>query len=362
MASIVLSAGGTGGHLFPAEALAAELLRRGHKVTIITDKRGHAFKSLGDSVAVHTVRAATLKPGLGNKLRAVIDMAKGIVEAFFVLLGTRPAVVVGFGGYPSVPGVFSAQALRIPTVIHEQNAVMGKANLFLSRRASGIAASFPGTRGLRTKQLKKTTVTGNPVRPAIVAVRDMPYQPPADAFRILITGGSQAATLFSDIIPAAMAQLPADMKPRLDVMHQAREADVARAEAAYAAAGIRAGVRTFFTDMPAQLAACHLFIGRSGASTVTELAVAGRPAIYVPLRHADMQQKYNAETVTNQGGGWLVMQEDFTPAALAALLVELIQNPQRLEKSAICAKNCGQPDGASRLADMVENTLQHEAS
>lgn len=357
MARIVLSAGGTGGHLFPAEALAEELLRRGHHVEIITDKRGHAFKSLGDRVKVHTVAAATLKPGITTKIRAVFAMAKGISQAFLLLTKIKPDVVVGFGGYPSFPGIFAAQALWLKNILHEQNAVLGKANLVLAGRATKIATSFDGTRGIKAAQNKKTIVTGNPVRKGVVAVRDVPYSAPTDIFRILVTGGSQAASAFSDIIPAAIATLPENIKPRIEVMHQAREADIAKTVAAYERAGVKAEIKTFFIDMSARLEKCHLFIGRSGASTVTELAVAGRPAIYIPLRHADMQQKYNAETVTNRGGGWLLMQEDATPAGLGALLLELIQNPAELEKSAICAKNCGQPDGAARLADTVETLL-----
>lgn len=357
MAKIVLSAGGTGGHLFPAEALAEELLGRGHDVTILTDKRGEAFKSLGDRVRVHTVSAATLKPGLLTKIKAVFDMARGILQSMSLLRRIKPDVVVGFGGYPSFPGVFASQVLHIKNVLHEQNAILGKANLFLADHASSIAASFPGTRGIKDKNQAKTSITGNPVRKSVVGVRDVPYQSPERDIRILITGGSQAASIFSDIIPKAVALLPEDLRARLDIMHQARPADVDRTESAYRETNVRAEIKPFFNDMAARLEKCHLFIGRSGASTVTELAVAGRPAIYVPLRHADMQQKYNAETVTNQGGGWMIMQEDFTPEKLSALLVEFVHNPAILEKSAACAKKCGQPDGASRLADLVEKTL-----
>lgn len=351
---IMLSAGGTGGHLFPAEALAGELLRRGHRVVIVTDKRGHAFKSLGDRAVIHTVRAATLKAGIVPKVKAVIDMGLGIVQAALLIRKYRPGVIAGFGGYPSFPAMFAGQMLGVPTVLHEQNAVLGKANHVLAARARAIATSLPETRGISVVNHPKTVLTGIPLRAPVVALHERGYVQPGDEVRILITGGSQAASVFGEIVPPAVALLPEPMKKRLFLMHQAREKDVASTAEKYRAAGIRAEVMPFFTDMAARLASSHLFIGRSGASSVAEAAMAGLPAIFVPLRHADMQQKHNALSVTEHGGGWLMMQEDFTPKALAEKLQELLEKPELLADAALKARACARPDAAALLCDLVE--------
>jgi UDP-N-acetylglucosamine--N-acetylmuramyl-(pentapeptide) pyrophosphoryl-undecaprenol N-acetylglucosamine transferase len=356
--TILLSAGGTGGHLFPAEALAQELLARGRRVVIVTDKRGHAFKSLSGDVRVHTVRAATLKPGIVNKIRAVAEMGIGIMQSAFLLLREKPACVVGFGGYPSFPAVFAAQVLGLPTILHEQNAVLGKANVMLAPRSVLIAESLPGTRGIKAGWKDKTVTTGNPVRAAIVGVRGRAYVPPDREFRILVTGGSQAASVFGEIVPQALGLLPPDMKARLSVVHQSKESETPQTLEKYQAAGIRAEVRPFFSDMAERLSSCHLFIGRSGASTVAELAAAGVPAILVPYPgHADMQQKHNAEALTARGGARLMMQPDFTPAALGQKVREMMENPAMLRNAAAAAKDCGRPDAAQRLADCVEKRI-----
>lgn len=355
---IVLAAGGTGGHLFPAEALAQELLARGHRVAIITDKRGHAFKSLGDRVEIHTVRAATLKPGIVAKIKAVADMGIGILQSFLLLRKFRPAVIVGFGGYPSFPGVFAGQLLKIPTILHEQNAVLGKANVWLADKAAKIATSLPGTTGVAAANQNKVVTTGNPVREGIIAVRDSNYDAPQTDLRLFITGGSQAAKVFSDVIPDAVQKLPHDMQQRLFVVHQCREDAIADTERRYRAAGIRNEIKSFFSDMPERLKTCHLFIGRAGASTVAEIATVGRPAIFVPYPgHQDMQQKRNAETISDKGGAWVMMQDTFTAAALADKLLEFMKNPEVLARAAAAAKSCGQPDAAKRLADLVENKI-----
>lgn len=357
--TIVLAAGGTGGHLFPAEALAQELINRGHKVVILTDKRGHAFKSLGDRAEIKTVRAAYLKGGFLSKLKAVFDMGVGIFQATLLLKKHNPQVIVGFGGYPSFPGVFAGQKLGIPTILHEQNAVLGKANVWLADKAIEIATSLPGTKGIKEKNLQKVTTTGNPVRAGIVAVRGEPYAADGEEIRILITGGSQAASVFGDVVPAAVGRLPDDMKQRLSVTHQSREDAVAATEEKYRQAGVKAEIKSFFNDMADRLKSCHLFIGRSGASTVAEVAVVGRPAIFVPYPgHADMQQKHNADVIADKGGAWVMMQESFTPEALAEKLKEFIADKSILEKAASAAKACGQPDAAKNLADVVEKRLR----
>ncbi|MDE2335762.1 MAG: UDP-N-acetylglucosamine--N-acetylmuramyl-(pentapeptide) pyrophosphoryl-undecaprenol N-acetylglucosamine transferase, partial [Alphaproteobacteria bacterium] len=318
--TIMLAAGGTGGHLYPAEALAEELLGHGHKIVIVTDKRGAAFRGLGGTAEILTVPAATFKAGLVNKIKAVFDILSGILQAARLLQRYKPALVIGFGGYPSFPAMFAAQGTGFKTLIHEQNAVLGKANLHLADKAAAIAAALQDTRGIKDKNKGKVAVTGNPVRPAIRAVRDIPYPPANGAFEIFITGGSTALTrVFNETVPAAIKLLPADLRARLHVVHQCRAAEAAATAARYRDAGVTAEIKEFFNDMPERLAACHLFIGRSGASTVAEITVAGRPAIFVPYAgHADRQQTYNAEPLAEKGGCLIIQQEDFTPQRLAA--------------------------------------------
>jgi len=351
--TIVLAAGGTGGHLYPAEALAQELLNRGHKVIIITDKRGTAFKRLGDKVQILCVRAATFKPGLISKIKAVRDIVFGIVQAAVCLGKIKPSLIIGFGGYPSYPTIFAGQRMGFPTLLHEQNAILGKANLHLADKAKVIATGLPDTHGIKPANQAKVTVTGNPVRAAICAARDKPYPSPTGIFEIFITGGSQAAKIFGEIIPAATAKLPDDIRKRLHVVHQSREDDIAATTERYRAAGVNAEIKSFFDDMPERLSACHLFIGRSGASTIAEIAVVGRPAIFVPLWHADRQQFLNAELLAQKNAAWVMVQETFTPQALE----RLIRNPSVLETAAAAAKSCGQPEAVKKLADLVEKNL-----
>lgn len=355
--TVVLSAGGTGGHLFPAEALAAELLKRGIKPVIFTDKRGHIFQSLGEDVVIHTLRSGYFKPGLPGKISAVFLIITGLVQAVSLLLEYKPSLVIGFGGYPSFPGVLAAQILRIPTIVHEQNAVLGKANLWLSKLVKHIAVSFSGTRGIPSAAEAKTVLTGNPVRSDILAVRQAPYLPPSDKIRLFITGGSQAAKIFSDLIPDALVLLPDDIKKRLKVVHQCREADIGIAKNKYQKADLHAEIRPFFSDMGEQLKSCHLFIGRSGATTVAEIAVAGRPAVFVPLLHADMQQKLNADTLAAKGGAWIIMQDQLTPDLLAKKIQELIQNPAQLAGTARICHSEGKPEAVQKLADLVQKYI-----
>lgn len=353
--TIVLSAGGTGGHLFPAEALARELLTRGYNVTIITDKRGHAFKSLGDDVRIHCVRAGTLKAGLMNKLRAVLNMGIGLIQAFFILLCQRPALVVGFGGYPSFPGVAAAQILFIPTLLHEQNAVLGKANLWLAPAAAHIALSIPHTKSLPEKYKNKSSITGNPVRPNILALRHIPFHNPTDKINILVTGGSQGAHFFSEIMPAAIQKLTLEERQKITIAQQARTEDIDATRKKYADMGISANVQPFFGNMAEALKNCHLFIGRAGASTVAEIAAIGRAALFVPHPgHADMQQKHNAEPLAQAGGAWLLLQNELTPDILSEKIRVIIEKPGLLGQMAAQTHGCGQPDATKALADRVE--------
>jgi len=355
-ATVVLAAGGTGGHMFPAEALARELLARGQKVVLVTDRRGNAFGDALPEVPVHRISADTLGRGLLGKARTALALTLGTIQARTLLRRLDPVLVVGFGGYPSFPAVYAAQRLRIPTALHEQNAVMGRANRMLAPRARLICTSFPDIQGLENADRPKTIRTGNPVRPAILALRDRPYPPLAadGSINILVTGGSQGAAIFGSIIPAAVAMLPEDLRMRLSIVQQARHENIEEARATYARLGVQAELAPFFRDMPERLAACHLVIARAGASTVAELTATGRPGLLVPYPFAtDDHQMANARAVAVEGGAWLMPQPDFTAEALAQRLAALLGDPTALTRAAAAAHGWGTPDAAARLADAV---------
>lgn len=356
---IALAAGGTGGHVFPAEALAAELTRRGHRPVLVTDRRGSGYERRFPGIEVVRVRAATFAGrGALGKLMAAAEIGLGAWEARRALRALGPAAVVGFGGYPSLPTMLAAGTLGLPTVVHEQNARLGRVNRLLAARAKAVAASFEDMQGLRAEDAAKVTLTGNPVRPAIVALRDQPYSAPAAAaaVRILILGGSQGATVLSDVVPQALIGLPAALRARLSVAQQCRAEDLARVRAAYAYARMDVELAAFFDDVPARLAACHLAITRAGASTVSELNVIGRPAILVPYRHAaDDHQTANAMSAVTAGAAKMLAADGFTPAALADTVTALLADGAGLEAMAAAARGLGRADAAARLADLVES-------
>lgn len=351
---VILSAGGTGGHMFPAFALARALLVRNIPVILITDARGAKYRDQYPDIPFHVVRAETLRPGIVSKLKLLRDLAIGTGQAFIFLKKKNPRAVVGFGGYPSFPAVIAAQALRIPTIIHEQNAVLGKANKWLAAGATRIALSLPDKSGVPEKLRGKAIVTGNPVRADIAAVGAKAYAPPDDVFRLLVLGGSQGASVFSSVVPEAIGLLPDDMKRRIEIVQQCRAADLGAARHAYDLLGLNARLETFVNDVPAQLAACHLLIARSGASTVTEAAVAGRPALFVPYpHHKDQQQKANARILVNAGAARLLDEKTITPARLAKELEELMGNPALLAAMAASARKALAVDADKRLAEAI---------
>ncbi|MBI3275223.1 MAG: UDP-N-acetylglucosamine--N-acetylmuramyl-(pentapeptide) pyrophosphoryl-undecaprenol N-acetylglucosamine transferase [Methylocystis sp.] len=300
---IVLAAGGTGGHLFPAEALAHALSARGVAIELVTDARALRYGGAFPARAMHTISAATPRGGSAlARLTAIAKLGWGTLEAMRHLLKMRPRAVIGFGGYPSVPPLMAAALLRIPTVLHEANAVMGRANRFLARRVDKIAAGFPlldVDAGLK----EKVVVTGNPVRPGVLAAADEAYSDLADGrLRLLVTGGSQGARVMADIVPAAIEALPREIRARIDLVQQTRAEDAARVATIYARAAVAAEIAPFFADLPQRMARAHLVIARSGASTVAELAVIGRPSILVPLPHAlDQDQAANAAELAKSG-------------------------------------------------------------
>lgn len=353
---IALAAGGTGGHLFPAEALACELMERGYRVAVITDRRGQAFgEKLG--VELHRVRAGRLEAGLKGKIVAVAEMALGTLGAQRLLKRLAPACVTGFGGYPSIPTMTAASRLDLPTLIHEQNALLGRANRLLAPRVRRIATSFEETKGIANGNLGKVVVTGNPVRPAIAMMRGVGYPPTAsDApFKILVMGGSQGAHILSAVVPRALAMLDPPLRQQFDVAQQARAEDLAAARQIYLDAQITAELATFFDDVPARLASAHLVISRSGASSVAEIAMVGRPAILVPFAAAaEDHQTLNARAFVASGAAWVMAEREFTPESLATHLAGLMTDHARLVHAAAAAAALGQPQAACHLAHLVE--------
>jgi len=350
---ILLAAGGTGGHLFPAAALAAALTRRGAEVELATDSRALKFGADFPARAVHAFPSATTtEAGALAKARAALTLGAGLTAAALRLSRIRPRAVVGFGGYPTVPPLLAAWLLRIPAILHEQNAVIGRANRFLSARVELVACGFPGLKGVDPARIR---VTGNPVRPSVIAAAASPY--PEDGgqrLNLLVTGGSQGARVMADVAPAALALLSADERQRIRLTQQARGEDSARVAGACARMNFPAEIAEFFSDLPARIAAAHLVIGRAGASTVSELAVIGRASVLVPFPHAlDQDQAANAAVLAKSGGAIVVPQNEFTPERLAAILRDALADPAKLEAAARAAKSVGVPDAAERLADLV---------
>jgi UDP-N-acetylglucosamine--N-acetylmuramyl-(pentapeptide) pyrophosphoryl-undecaprenol N-acetylglucosamine transferase len=353
---ILLAAGGTGGHLFPAEALAHELIERGWAVHLATDDRAERFAGHFPAAAIYPIQSATM--GLKNPiavLGAFWKIWRGVRQASAIIARIKPDAVVGFGGYPTLPPLYAATRRKVPTLIHEQNAVMGRANRALAGRVDAIAGGFLPQDASATGA--KTVTTGNPVRPAVLEAANTPYAASTgeEPFRLLVFGGSQGAQFFSDAMPGAVALLSGAQRKRLVITQQARADDVARVKAAYAALGVAVEVSPFFTDMAARIAAAHLVISRSGASTVSEIAVIGRPALLVPYPYAlDHDQAANAAALAAAGGGEVHPQSSLSPESIAGLIGGLMDNPERLAAMAAGAKSAGRPDAARLLADLTE--------
>lgn len=352
---VLLAAGGTGGHLFPAEALAVALAKRGVVVDLATDHRAAHYKFPARNV--HLIPSATVRGRDPVALaKTGITLALGMAKAWSLIGRIKPAAVVGFGGYPTVPPLMAASLRSVPTVLHEQNGVMGRANRALASRVTAIATSFPKLTRVDPALLSKISFTGNPVRPMVIEAARIPYAAPAagEKIRLLVFGGSQGARVMSEIVPKAIERIPAALAARLAVVQQARAEDIAEVEGTYAQLGVAADVAAFFSDLPARMAAAHLIVGRSGASTVAELSAIGRPSILVPLPHAlDQDQFHNAGVLQEAGGAIRIEQRDFTPERLASEITRLAADPARLAAMAQSAKSAGAPDAAERLADLV---------
>ena len=357
---VVLAAGGTGGHIFPAEAVAEELKARGYKVCLITDKRAREYKGTLADIERFTINAGTFGRGFKGKVTAVGEIVKGIFEAKKLLKTLQADVVIGFGGYPSFPTLYAAAGLGIPTLIHEQNSVLGRANRMLLTlgKVDTIATTFATTRLLDKKYQAKSFLTGNPVRSAIKVLSAIHYPTLSDDgnMRILVTGGSQGASIFSQIIPEAIADLPLHLRKRIRIDQQCRRDEVESTRLTYNTLGVSHDIADFFNDIPARLAGAHLVIARSGASTIAELAAAGRPSILVPLPSSmDNHQYYNANELDELGGAWLMPQEGFTAHALASKIEGFLNLPETLARAAEYARNYGKINAASDLAALVVN-------
>lgn len=363
---VVLVAGGTGGHVFPAEALAAELRSRGHTLALFTDQRGVAWSGALGNVVTHSIRAGRVSGvSLIGRLRGMADLALGGLQSRRLLARLQPSMVVGFGGYASVSAMMAASTIGVPTVIHEQNALIGRANRLLAPRVTAIATSFPEVERLRAEDEPKTVFTGNPVREAVRTLRDMPFSLPdrGAKLNLLVTGGSQGATVFSRIVPDAIANLTQEARARINLAQQCRKEDIEDVRAAYAAIGLKVDLAPFFDDLAERLGQAHLVICRSGASTCAELTTAGRPAVLVPYPHAaDDHQMANARAVETAGGAEVIPESDFTADLLAARLKLMIEQPGHLGSMAGAARNAGHADAAGNLALLVEGLVEMQFS
>jgi UDP-N-acetylglucosamine--N-acetylmuramyl-(pentapeptide) pyrophosphoryl-undecaprenol N-acetylglucosamine transferase len=353
----VLAAGGTGGHMFPAEALARELRARGVEVVLVTDRRGAGFGGDLADVETHHISAGGIAGGSPIKrLSGLLRLALGVLQARSLMRRLDPDAVIGFGAYAAAPTVLAGSFLGRRVILHEQNAVMGRANRLLAGRADIIATGFARVEGLKAAERPKTRMTGNPVRPDIQSVGQQAYQRPraGAAIHLLVVGGSQGAKVFNSVVPAAVARLPEALRARIRIAQQVPGGVLDQVQADYRDCGVEADLAGFFDDMPARLARAHLVICRAGASTIAELASARRPAILVPFPHAtDDHQTANARALVNVEAGWLIPQSDLTPEALAGQLETLLNTPARLQSAAARAGDLAPGDAAGRLADLV---------
>jgi UDP-N-acetylglucosamine--N-acetylmuramyl-(pentapeptide) pyrophosphoryl-undecaprenol N-acetylglucosamine transferase len=353
---VILAAGGTGGHVFPAEALAGALAARGFRLALVTDDRGSAYGGTLGTLETHRLPIRKMTGNLLRRLIGAASLLPGYLAARRLLATLKPAAVVGFGGYPSLPTMFAA-APKGRTAIHEQNAILGRVNRLVAGRVDAVATSFAETKGVGANAVR----VGNPVRAAVQALRDVPYAPPAagEKLRVLVTGGSQGASVFGRVVPAALGLLSPEQRQRLAIVQQTRAEDAETVQTQYRTLGLDATVAPFFADLPQRMADAHLVIARAGASTVAELACIGRPALLVPYRYAtDDHQTANAQALAATGAAWLVPEPQFAADDLAARLSSLLAAPAALGDMAKAAHGFGRPDAAERLADLVQRLAE----
>ena len=354
----VLAAGGTGGHLLPAFALAAELDRRGHHVALITDERGAEIPGKPDFMPAHVIPAGRFGKNPLQWLKGARAVAQGRSMALRLFESFEPSAVVGFGGYPSLPAILASTSAGIPTVVHEQNAVLGRVNRLLAGRVQAIATAYPDVQRLKPAHAGKVHLVGNPVRAGVLSLRDQPFPAFGEEglLRVLVTGGSQGARVLSEVVPDGLAMLPPAIRERLQVTQQCRAEDLDTVRERYRSHDIPAELATYFEDMASRLADAHLFIGRAGASTIAELTAVGRPGILVPLPIAtDDHQAANTREMVKAGGARMIRQEKFEAKELAKQIRVLADDPKGLANAAHAAWNCGRPKAVEDLADLVES-------
>lgn len=363
---VLIAAGGTGGHLFPAAAFAQEMLNRGWRVVLMTDIRGRRYAEGFPAEAIIDVPAATFS--LKNPINALgggVRVARGIVAANAHLKRLDPALIAGFGGYPSVPALWTAKQQKRPILIFQSDAVLGRVNRFFAPSAAAIACGFDRLDRLPPECLDRKHVTGNPIRPAILAMRERPYPdaPAGSRLNILVTGGSQGARIFGEVVPVAFARLPAELRERVHIVQQVRDEQIDEVRATYDHAAISFELAPFFPDMPERLASAHLFIGRAGASSVTEVQAVGRPAILVPLAiAADDHQTANAEGLAQVGAADVIAEVNFNADVLAKVLEQRLSNPHQLAVRGAAARASGRTDAAERLAELAIKTAAPAAA
>jgi UDP-N-acetylglucosamine--N-acetylmuramyl-(pentapeptide) pyrophosphoryl-undecaprenol N-acetylglucosamine transferase len=354
----VLAAGGTGGHMMPAFALGQELLNRGHHVALVTDERGTKIPGCPDKIATHVLPSGRITKSPMSWIPGIRSIWRGRKMAKQLYASFNPSVVVGFGGYPAFPALLGAFALDIPTIIHEQNAVLGRVNRLAAGKVNAIATAYPDIRRLAAGFEPKVHLVGNPVREEVLALRDQAYPPLGEdgIFRVLVTGGSQGASILSAVVPDGLARLPLNLRRRLQVTQQCRAEDIETVRKTYAEHQIPAELATYMADLPERLGWSHLVIARAGASTIAELTCAGRPAILVPLPTAmDNHQVYNVKEMVAVGGARAIVQSGFGPVELAKQIQKIALQPGALENAATAAKSCGRPNAVVDLADLVES-------
>ena len=354
--TIMICAGGTGGHMFPALSLAQDLQSRDCNVVFLTDSRAAHYTENVEGLDVHVIASSSLPASILGKAKGLLSLAKGFFQSRKLINQHQPNIVIGFGGYPSLPPMVAAQRQNIITLIHEQNAILGKANAYLAPKAERIALSHPDLSSLEEVDAIRAIVTGNPVRADIAALYSHPYNAPDtdEPFHLTIMGGSLGAQVMADHLPQALATLPEDLKVRLNVTQQCHDEDIASVQAIYADAGITSTLAPFFENVPQILKQTHLMIARAGASTVSEISVAGIPAIYIPYpHHADQQQKRNAESVSNAGGAWIIEEKDLSAEIISAQIENLMRSPETLFRAAECARGTAKPEATRKLGNLV---------
>ena len=354
----VLAAGGTGGHMIPAYAVAKELTARGHHVALVTDERGAKIPGIFEDMQVHVLPAGRMQGGPIGWLRGGKAILAGRAMAMRLYETFQPTAVVGFGGYPGLPAVLAAQKMGIATALHEQNAVLGRVNRLMARKVDAIATAYPIVERLADKHANKVHLIGNPVRAEVMALRDEEFPALTDesVFRLLVTGGSQGATVLSSVVPNGLALLPVGLRRRLQVTQQCRAEDIEKVRQTYADMEIPADLSTYIEDMAEKLSWAHLVIARAGASTIAELTTAGRPAILIPLPTAmDDHQTANVREMVDAGGARSIPQSQFTPVELAKQMQKMAMEPGALANAAKRARACGRPYAARDMADLLES-------